>query len=411
MRSPPHRDRCTVRPHGPPRRLLADRLAGLAARGRRAARAARASSTRTAAATSTPAAARWSCRSATAIRGSSRSCSGRSPSSRSPIASRSATGRCWSSPRSCAAISPLADTWCFFNSSGSESVESAIQLALRYWQLRGKPAKTDLISRWPSFHGSTLGALSLSGSQVARRSTSRCSPSTRSRPCRTPTSAGAARRRKRRPGRSRELEDALARRGAQHRRGRRDRARHRRLGRRDRAARRATSPSCAASATAMSVLLVFDETITAFGRTGRVVRRVPLARRDARHHHVREGRDERHRAVLGRARERCGRRAVRAVARRASPTATRSLGYPLGCAVAAEAIRVIRDEDLVAESRRKGALLRARLDAARGGVSARRRRARPRTAAGLELVARPRDRSPRCPAPRRGSSPRAASAG
>jgi adenosylmethionine-8-amino-7-oxononanoate aminotransferase len=38
-------------------------------------------------------------------------------------------------------------------------------------------------------------------------------------------------------------------------------------------------------------------------------------------------------------------------------------GYPLGCAVAAEAIRVIRDEDLVAESRRKGALLRERLEA------------------------------------------------
>jgi adenosylmethionine-8-amino-7-oxononanoate aminotransferase len=38
-------------------------------------------------------------------------------------------------------------------------------------------------------------------------------------------------------------------------------------------------------------------------------------------------------------------------------------GYPLGCAVAAEAIRVIRDEDLVAESARKGALLRDRLDA------------------------------------------------
>ncbi len=37
---------------------------------------------------------------------------------------------------------------------------------------------------------------------------------------------------------------------------------------------------------------------------GRVVRGLPLARRDARHHHVREGRDERHRAVLGRARER-----------------------------------------------------------------------------------------------------------
>jgi adenosylmethionine-8-amino-7-oxononanoate aminotransferase len=41
-------------------------------------------------------------------------------------------------------------------------------------------------------------------------------------------------------------------------------------------------------------------------------------------------------------------------------------GYPLGCAVAAEAIRVIRDEGLVAESRRKGALLRGRLDALAG---------------------------------------------
>jgi adenosylmethionine-8-amino-7-oxononanoate aminotransferase len=62
-------------------------------------------------------------------------------------------------------VSPLADTWCFFNSSGSESVESAIQLVRRYWQLRGRPGKTDLISRWPSFHGSTHGALSLSGSK------------------------------------------------------------------------------------------------------------------------------------------------------------------------------------------------------------------------------------------------------
>ena len=42
-------------------------------------------------------------------------------------------------------------------------------------------------------------------------------------------------------------------------------------------------------------------------------------------------------------------------------------GYPLGCAVAAEAIRVIRDEDLVAESRRKGALLRERLEALAAG--------------------------------------------
>ena len=91
-------------------------------------------------------------------------------------------------------ISPMARHWCFFNSSGSESVESAIHLALLYWQLRGQPGKTDLISRWPSFHGSTLGALSLSGSSW-REVSSRSWPSTRSRRRRTPTSAGAARRR------------------------------------------------------------------------------------------------------------------------------------------------------------------------------------------------------------------------
>ncbi len=75
-------------------------------------------------------------------------------------------------------------------------------------------------------------------------------------------------------------------------------------------------------------------------------------------------------------------------------------GYPLGCAVAAEAIRVIRDEDLVAESRRKGALLRARLDAARGGVAADRRRARARPPAG------PRARRPTARRSRRRRAPR-----
>jgi adenosylmethionine-8-amino-7-oxononanoate aminotransferase len=62
-------------------------------------------------------------------------------------------------------ISPVPDGWSFFNSSGSESVESAIHLALLYWQYRGRPRKTELIGRWPGFHGSTLGALSVSGSK------------------------------------------------------------------------------------------------------------------------------------------------------------------------------------------------------------------------------------------------------
>ena len=55
--------------------------------------------------------------------------------------------------------------WCFFNSSGSEANESAMHLAVLYWELSGKPAKLDFLSRVTSYHGSTLGALSLSGSR------------------------------------------------------------------------------------------------------------------------------------------------------------------------------------------------------------------------------------------------------
>ncbi len=55
--------------------------------------------------------------------------------------------------------------WCFFNSSGSEANESAMHLAVLYWELQGKPAKIEFLSRVTSYHGSTLGALSLSGSR------------------------------------------------------------------------------------------------------------------------------------------------------------------------------------------------------------------------------------------------------
>jgi adenosylmethionine-8-amino-7-oxononanoate aminotransferase len=62
-------------------------------------------------------------------------------------------------------VAPMDRGWAFFNSSGSESIESAIHLALLYWKHMGRPSKTQLISRFPSFHGSTLGALGLSGSR------------------------------------------------------------------------------------------------------------------------------------------------------------------------------------------------------------------------------------------------------
>ena len=51
----------------------------------------------------------------------------------------------------------------FFTSSGSESIESAWKLARQYHGLRGKRHKTKLIARQRAYHGTTLGALSVTG--------------------------------------------------------------------------------------------------------------------------------------------------------------------------------------------------------------------------------------------------------
>jgi adenosylmethionine-8-amino-7-oxononanoate aminotransferase len=64
-----------------------------------------------------------------------------------------------------ARIAPGDLEWCFFNSSGSEANESALHLAVLYWELLGKAGKVEFLSRVTSYHGSTMGALSLSGSR------------------------------------------------------------------------------------------------------------------------------------------------------------------------------------------------------------------------------------------------------
>ncbi|MGE8077783.1 aspartate aminotransferase family protein [Peribacillus loiseleuriae] len=58
--------------------------------------------------------------------------------------------------------------WSFFVNSGSEATETAMKLAIQYWQEKGKPQKNRIISRWMSYHGITLGALSMSGHPVRR---------------------------------------------------------------------------------------------------------------------------------------------------------------------------------------------------------------------------------------------------
>jgi adenosylmethionine-8-amino-7-oxononanoate aminotransferase len=51
----------------------------------------------------------------------------------------------------------------FFVSGGSEATETAVKLARKYHIDNGHPSKFRVISRWQSYHGATMGALSWSG--------------------------------------------------------------------------------------------------------------------------------------------------------------------------------------------------------------------------------------------------------
>ncbi|WP_404329017.1 aspartate aminotransferase family protein [Mesobacillus maritimus] len=53
--------------------------------------------------------------------------------------------------------------WSFFVNSGSEATETAMKIAIQHWQEKGRPLKTKILSRWVSYHGITIGALSMSG--------------------------------------------------------------------------------------------------------------------------------------------------------------------------------------------------------------------------------------------------------
>lgn len=60
-----------------------------------------------------------------------------------------------------ARLSPAGHDKVFFVSGGSEAVESAVKLARQYRVAEGQPERWKVISRSPSYHGSTMGALSL----------------------------------------------------------------------------------------------------------------------------------------------------------------------------------------------------------------------------------------------------------
>lgn len=65
-------------------------------------------------------------------------------------------------------LSPGELNWSFFVNSGSEATETAMKIAIQYWQEKRQHEKTKIISRWMSYHGITMGALSMSG-HLSRR--------------------------------------------------------------------------------------------------------------------------------------------------------------------------------------------------------------------------------------------------
>ncbi len=55
-----------------------------------------------------------------------------------------------------------------FVNSGSEATDAALKLATQYWTEKGEPQRVNFVSRKQSYHGNTLGALSVSGHQSRR---------------------------------------------------------------------------------------------------------------------------------------------------------------------------------------------------------------------------------------------------
>lgn len=56
----------------------------------------------------------------------------------------------------------------FFNSSGSEAVDTVIRLARFYWQAKGQPERNIVISRLNGYHGSTIAGASVGGMRPMR---------------------------------------------------------------------------------------------------------------------------------------------------------------------------------------------------------------------------------------------------
>ena len=270
----------------------------------------------------------------------------------------------------------------FYANSGSEANELAFKLVRQYHQLRGEPQRFKIIARYRAYHGSTLGALSATGQALRRFGYEPLAPGFLHVPPPDPYRDGIA---------ADDLDD---------------------YGRRCAADLERTIvfelpetvaavimepiitgggilippdsylPAVKATCERHGVLLIVDEVICGFGRTGTWFgherdRRAARHRDDGQGHHERLHPARRH-----------GRRATRSSApsppTRPTPGRLRHIntfgGHPAGCAVALETIAIMEEEGLLERSATVGADLLAAAARRARRPPAGRRRPRPRAA-------------------------------
>ena len=57
----------------------------------------------------------------------------------------------------------------FFGNSGSEAVDTALKIALAYWQAKGEPQRVRFIGRARGYHGVGFGGISVGGIEANRK--------------------------------------------------------------------------------------------------------------------------------------------------------------------------------------------------------------------------------------------------
>jgi beta-alanine--pyruvate transaminase len=67
------------------------------------------------------------------------------------------------------ALTPDGLDYVFFTDSGSESVDTALKMARAYWRQKGQPSKTRLIGRSRGYHGVNFGGISVGGIGANRK--------------------------------------------------------------------------------------------------------------------------------------------------------------------------------------------------------------------------------------------------